>query len=220
MKRFPEPESPIVVKDAFPFEQLPAEIRNNVYRDLLIIKFPMMLVHDRPSFPDLDVPSFTLYPAILCTNKKIHNEAAAILYSENTFYVHVDTPVETFLDPYWQQANWSEMVLKPSIGLHAGFIKRVVMCSKDKGEIRDYMEIEARLLAIGIELCELLLWAIKFSDEETMEMNAMVNQGWLKKVEATELKKHHTWFPNTNELGDWTKGIWLMKREGAKSTAA
>lgn len=57
------------------FLNLPGEIRNQIYRELLVINTP-------PQYPQ---PKTTICPLILAVCKQIHQEASAILYGENVF---------------------------------------------------------------------------------------------------------------------------------------
>lgn len=61
------------------FLDLPGEIRNQIYKDLLLLP--------PPSTPRVlgDPP---LYPQILKVCRKVHEEAMTILYSGNTFLAH------------------------------------------------------------------------------------------------------------------------------------
>ena len=61
----------------FVFLSLPPEIRNNIYRHLLIHRKPVKL---GPSFRIGDTN-------LLCTNKQIYSEAREIFYHENVFLV-------------------------------------------------------------------------------------------------------------------------------------
>lgn len=64
---------------AFTFLDLPGEIRNQIYTQLLLVP--------RPSLQRLpgDPP---IYPQILSVCRKVHEEARQILYSCNTFLAH------------------------------------------------------------------------------------------------------------------------------------
>ncbi|TVY51887.1 hypothetical protein LCER1_G006602 [Lachnellula cervina] len=61
------------------FLDLPGEIRNQIYRQLLLV-------------PSLSIPRLLgdppIYPSILSTCHKIHSEALPILYGSNTFLAH------------------------------------------------------------------------------------------------------------------------------------
>ncbi|KAH6646800.1 hypothetical protein BKA67DRAFT_540285 [Truncatella angustata] len=69
------------------FLDLPVEIRNNIYRQLLVAKQTLMLFKDRGSeVVEVFVPgySFRALP-LLRTNRRVQEEACAILYGSNCF---------------------------------------------------------------------------------------------------------------------------------------
>ncbi|KAF2200858.1 hypothetical protein GQ43DRAFT_432132 [Delitschia confertaspora ATCC 74209] len=205
------PKSPVpsfVPEQPFPFECLPRELRNKVYRELLILNFPMMLIHSRPSWPDLHDPGWKLYPEILRTSKKFHQEASEVLYGENSFYVHYDTPLEDFDNSFWKSHICPEMELGHSIGANAKLIKRVLVYTNMQHMILRRHETLATFAKMGIDLNKLVLWAIKFPDADTLELNAGENRDWLKKVEATKLAKKVIWFPSAET--PWAEDTWLV----------
>ena len=70
-----------------PFQDLPAEIRNQIYHLLLTHKTPILTISSHKLGP----PSPTLlglHPNLLLTCKKIYKEGSSILYSENMFQAH------------------------------------------------------------------------------------------------------------------------------------
>jgi hypothetical protein len=69
----------IYLNSMFAFIDLPGEIRNQIYRQLLIV--PPLHVPRLPGDPPI-------YPQILSVCRKIHEEAREILYSCNTFLAH------------------------------------------------------------------------------------------------------------------------------------
>ena len=82
---------------SFEFEKLPPTVRRRIYRGLLLkpIAFDDMLAESYDSEPDalsnsglaifIGEGDNQMHPEIMRTNKKIHKEAAAVLYGENTF---------------------------------------------------------------------------------------------------------------------------------------
>ena len=82
---------------SFEFEELPPTVRDRIYRGLLLkpIAFNDQLAESYDGEPDAlsnsDLSIFIgegdnqMHPEIMRTNKKIHKEAAAVLYGENTF---------------------------------------------------------------------------------------------------------------------------------------
>lgn len=68
------------------FFRLPAELRNQIYEDLLCANTPSKL-QDIAAAPRLPAPAPT-HPAILATCKRIHAEATDLLYSTHVFHAH------------------------------------------------------------------------------------------------------------------------------------
>src|SRR5687768_9796193 len=58
----------------FRFLDLPRELRDTVYRGLLLTDIPLQLIHDRPSWPDTSEPGKAIYPAILQVSQKTCRE--------------------------------------------------------------------------------------------------------------------------------------------------
>ncbi|KAH8679652.1 hypothetical protein BGZ60DRAFT_524863 [Tricladium varicosporioides] len=79
-----------IYKTAFPFLQLPREVRDQIYTYALTIPEPIVLAAsplELPVFLTLDnFPSQQLVPNLCLANKKIQAEANEILYSKNTFH--------------------------------------------------------------------------------------------------------------------------------------
>ncbi|KAK4451261.1 hypothetical protein QBC34DRAFT_424111 [Podospora aff. communis PSN243] len=70
----------------FEFLQLPGEIRNRIYRLLLVQSDPIenFLIHN-PFPPYIGSPHVNLCGQLLRTCREIHSEATSILYGENTW---------------------------------------------------------------------------------------------------------------------------------------
>ncbi|KAH6642164.1 hypothetical protein C7974DRAFT_430692 [Boeremia exigua] len=68
------------------FFRLPAELRNQIYEDLLCANTPTKLV-DLTNASRIPTPAPT-YPAILSTCKRIHEEAKDLLYTTHIFHAH------------------------------------------------------------------------------------------------------------------------------------
>lgn len=66
-------------KKHFPIFELPRELRDHIYRELLIPKKWI------PRDCQDTKPTYTLEPAILQASKRIHEEASVILYRDNTW---------------------------------------------------------------------------------------------------------------------------------------
>ena len=71
------------------FFNLPAEIRLQIYEELLVLSEPIIFPPYRPFFP---YQRYGLCPSLLRTNKGVHREASPMLYSRNCFEFSEPTP--------------------------------------------------------------------------------------------------------------------------------
>lgn len=78
--------------DASLFGKLPGELRNKIWRDLLVSPEPV----------DVTNRTHATEPAILATCQQVRQEATSIYYSENTFSLWL--PLSTPPDSLWLQA--------------------------------------------------------------------------------------------------------------------
>ncbi len=100
---------------AFDFERLPAEVKNMIYRELLILD------ENRPRADQWTTmvnkrPPRRCWPAILATSSIIHKEATSILYGDNTFEVeisHGSHPMAVKVDGILQRSRGSKEHLHP-----------------------------------------------------------------------------------------------------------
>lgn len=72
-----------------PFTGLPRELRDKVYRELLIPNFAHIFRRHRQR-------KFEMYPQILRVNKQIHKEAAHVLYEENAWVIIITKKYQGF----------------------------------------------------------------------------------------------------------------------------
>jgi hypothetical protein len=97
---------------------LPVDIRNNIYRRVLIVPHPLYLFQDTGSqvvetfAPDR--PSRWL--ALLYTNRQIHDEARAVLYGLNSF---------TFMDTTQHQGGLLQSFLNCIGSINAGLLSHL-----------------------------------------------------------------------------------------------
>jgi hypothetical protein len=73
-----------IEQDYSPFFRLPAELRNQIYTELLCPDTPTIKALAQESHH----VSSTLHPSILSTCRKIHAEATDLLYTTHTFHAH------------------------------------------------------------------------------------------------------------------------------------
>ncbi|KAH7338517.1 hypothetical protein BKA66DRAFT_62408 [Pyrenochaeta sp. MPI-SDFR-AT-0127] len=195
----------------FHLMNLPAELRNEVYRELLLTTIPLQLIHDRPSWPDVSIPGKKLHPTILRTNHKVYDEALAILYGENTWYIQIDKTVVRYRADM-QRLN-PTFTLSPPVTAHMSQIKRIVMHAGSNDRTRTKYELYRQLLNDGIRMDTLQLFAIQFSNEYLLEKHKRVNVEWLEEVDGKELEKKWIWFP----VGTMANDGWLvMKKDNGR----
>ncbi|KAF2474039.1 uncharacterized protein BDR25DRAFT_340666 [Lindgomyces ingoldianus] len=211
MKRSQELILPIL-PGHFRFQGLPGEIKNQIYRELLLTNIPLQLIQSHPVWPDLHDPGYKLHPTILRANRQIHQEAASVLYGENTFYVHVGTSATLARDQMSWSSFGSEKALAPSIKSYMPLLRRITVYSWVSGTVRTRLEICNLFQIIGVNLRYLTLFALKFPDVETMELNARAGGRWLVKREGKELATKFVWFP-PQEIPHLSLGTWLVKED-------
>lgn len=83
----PSKKQPMASQTQSPFFRLPAELRNQIYHELLCSNTPspkqlLQYSQERRHAPQ------PIYPAILRTCKRIHEEAQDLLYSTHIFHAH------------------------------------------------------------------------------------------------------------------------------------
>lgn len=72
------PSSASDAEDSFPLMRLPRELRDQIYRELLVSK-------EKEPNTEENVARCTLEPAILRCSKQVHEEAYRVLYEENVW---------------------------------------------------------------------------------------------------------------------------------------
>ncbi|KAF3905775.1 hypothetical protein AA313_de0204119 [Arthrobotrys entomopaga] len=80
------------------FLTLPPELRNQIYKYLLIFNIPPLPPPPHHLSYYIDIPTPSLHVSILRVNRQIHDEASRILYSYNVFPVRVKTMGGSFRD--------------------------------------------------------------------------------------------------------------------------
>ncbi|KAH8695690.1 hypothetical protein BGW36DRAFT_299234 [Talaromyces proteolyticus] len=82
------------------FLGLPIEIRNNIYKQVLVVPHPLYIFQDSGSRVEMFAPEIPCrWLALLYTNKQISDEARAVLYGNNHFTLMETTNhlLESFL---------------------------------------------------------------------------------------------------------------------------
>ncbi|OAG03908.1 uncharacterized protein CC84DRAFT_1166063 [Paraphaeosphaeria sporulosa] len=178
------------------FLGLPREIRDLIYRELLLNTHPM-IVHLRRvhRFEASAKP----HPAILGTNKQIHDEAASILYGENTWFSAA--PVKFF---YWAdelyEPETSTYVVEPGpINNYLPWIKHFVLFPEGPPDwIRDKIvkpgEVDLMLRRMGIQRHNLKQLIIGVASQEMSEEIAYENRDWLDPADEVDMQRKFSWF--------------------------
>lgn len=178
------------------FLGLPREIRNLIYRELLLNTHPL-IVHMRRVYR-FDA-STTPWPAILCVNKQIHDEAAAVLYGENTWFSAA--PVKFF---YWADGLYepesSTYVIEPGpINTYLPWIKRFVLFPEGPPDwIRDKIvkpgKIDLMLRRMGIQRQNLKQLVIGVASQEMSGKIESENSEWLSPADEEVMQRRFSWF--------------------------
>ena len=99
-RTFSQPAGSVVIS----FFSLPREIRNKIYKRVLIVAHPVFLFQDAGSRVETFAPDRPFrWLSLLYTNWQMHNEAIPVLYGMNNFSLVDSTPqqvslLRTFLD--------------------------------------------------------------------------------------------------------------------------
>lgn len=175
---------------------LPREIRNLIYRELLLNTHPLILHMRRVHRFEAGT---TPYPAILRTNKQVHDEAAAILYGENTYFSAA--PIKFF---YWadelHETESSTYVIEPGpINTYLRWIKRFVLFSEGPPDwIRDKImkpgEVDLMLRRMGIQRHDLKQLVIGVASEEMSKEIVHENSDWLESADDVDMQRRFSWF--------------------------
>lgn len=133
------------------FFRLPAELRNQIYEELLCANTPTKL-SDLAKVSRLQAPAPT-HPAILSTCKRIHAEAADLLYTTHVFHAH-----PSLLTSLPHLMTTSKPVLYPTV---LGKIKRWQLTLRLDTDPR-FTAQQATAAFSGAEFLELKVWQSMF----------------------------------------------------------
>ncbi|KAL1598488.1 hypothetical protein SLS59_006772 [Nothophoma quercina] len=133
------------------FFRLPAELRNQIYEELLCANTPTKL-SDLAKASRLQAPAPT-HPAILSTCKRIHAEAADLLYTTHVFHAH-----PSLLTSLPHLMTTSKPVLYPTV---LGKIKRWQLTLRLDTDPR-FTAQQATAAFSGAEFLELKVWQSMF----------------------------------------------------------
>ncbi|KAF2442763.1 hypothetical protein P171DRAFT_433176 [Karstenula rhodostoma CBS 690.94] len=178
------------------FLGLPREIRNLIYRELLLNTHPL-IVHMRRvhRFEASTIP----YTAILRANKQVHDEAAAILYGENTWFSAAPVKFFSWADELYE-AESSTYVIEPGpINTYLPWIKRFVLFPEGPPDwVRDKIvkpgEVDLMLRRMGIQRQDLKQLVIGVASKEMSEEMANENCEWLESADEVDMQRRFSWF--------------------------
>lgn len=196
-------------QQVFPFLKLPREIRDIVYRELLRDTYPL-IVHLRRAHR-FEVGTRP-YPAILRTNKQVHDEAAAVLYGENTWFSAAPiTPTKLFewADEIYDEAS-STYVVEPSpINMYLPWIQNFVLFADGppdwfKSRIVKNGDVTLMLRKMGVQRDNLKKLLVGVVNQELYEEIADNNQDWLRRIDEAEMNGAFCWYTErTSQVVYW-----------------
>ncbi|KAJ4292030.1 hypothetical protein N0V90_009929 [Kalmusia sp. IMI 367209] len=209
-----DPEAP---SGAFPFLRLPSEIRNMVYRELLLSAYPFIM-HLRIAFwyENGKRP----YPAILQTNKQIHDEAAAVLYGENTWFSSAGNSFFPWADEYRQGHRGTyDIPPGPSSTYMAWITRFVLFYDGPPAWVRSRVvaagDVTTMLTRMGIKRNGLLELVVATLESERCDQIASTNEDWLEVVDDAEMAQRFGWFQDRGTQ----PAFWLtLKKRPHQST--
>ncbi|KAJ4372763.1 hypothetical protein N0V86_008129 [Didymella sp. IMI 355093] len=134
-----------------PLFYLPAELRNQIYEELLCANTPTKL-SDLASTSRISAPAPT-HPAVLATCKRIHDEAQDLLYTTHVFHAH-----PSLLTALPHLTTNSKPVLYPTV---LGRIKRWQLTIRLDTDPR-FDAAQATAAFSGAEFLELKAWQSMF----------------------------------------------------------
>ncbi|KAF1980371.1 hypothetical protein BU23DRAFT_7552 [Bimuria novae-zelandiae CBS 107.79] len=193
-----------------PFLELPREIRDMVYRELLLDTHPLV-VHLRRAYRY--EAGTTPYHAILRTNKQIHDEAAAVFYGENTWFSAAPIKLFSWADDIYDETSSTYVVEASAINMYLPWIKRFVLFADGppdwmlKKIIKDG-NATLMLKRMGIERDDLKQLIIGVQDPELLGNIMNANREWLEEVDETEMEERFGWFTQRKE-----PAFWLVSKE-------
>ncbi|KAF2093256.1 hypothetical protein NA57DRAFT_61769 [Rhizodiscina lignyota] len=148
---------------AFPFFALPAELRTQVYEELLVADASFRLGHHGPFCLVKRKPT---YPTILRASRKTYFEAAPILYGSNSFFLGTIgfKPIYSFS-------------FHASIGPHNALLIRKLVVHSTYPHLLTHKNVKRWIDSLGIEFDRLKVLAVSF-EAETVDVTPMPPPTW------------------------------------------
>ncbi|KAF2472846.1 uncharacterized protein BDR25DRAFT_11861 [Lindgomyces ingoldianus] len=209
----PDANSPNLTQptDTFPFLRLPSEIRNMIYRELLLCTYPLIMFF-RSAFWFEN--STRAYPAILQSNRQIHDEAAAVLYGENTWFSVA--PLLVF--PSWGDAARGRRgtydLPASTSEMYISRIRRFVLFPDGPPNwMRDGVvargDVRTMLRRMGFDHENLTHFVVGCLTPKMCDEVASANEDWLEEVDDEDMKRRYAWY----KYGDPKPSHWLVLKE-------
>lgn len=137
--------------------------------------------------------------AILRTNKQVHDEAASVLYGENTWFSAAPPTFFSWSDELCEPESSTYVIEPGPINMYLPWIKRFVLFPEGPPEwVRDKIlkasDVDLMLKRMGIQRYNLQHLIVGVKSQETCEAIANANSDWLGKVDETEMHEKFSWF--------------------------
>lgn len=195
---------------AFPFLQLPSEIRQMIYRELLLSTHPL-IVHFRYAY--WFETGTRPYPSILLANKQIHDEAAAVLYGENTWFSTMGMGIFQFGEVQRAHHETYEIPAGP-LDMYLSWIKRFVLFPDGPPNwLRDGVlpkgDVASMLRRMGIPRDTLKEFSVGVIGDQMANEIADANEDWLEDKDDEEMQKKFAWYRN----GNAKPAFWLSLKD-------
>jgi hypothetical protein len=186
-----------------------------VYRELLLNTCPLV-VHFRSAF--WFETGSKPQPAILVANKQIHDEAAAVLYGENTWFSAAGIGVFQFGEVVRGHSSIYDMPPGP-LDMYLPRIKRFVLFADGPPNwFRDGVvargDVASMLRRLGIQRDGLTHFAVTTFESQMCDDIADANGDWLTKADDREMQSMFTWYKDSNPQ----RSQWLVLRDKIRTT--
>jgi hypothetical protein len=176
------------------FFRLPAELRNQIYEELLCPNTPSL--KDLAHQPSTTTTAPSLYPEILSTCRKIHEEATDLLYTTHIFHAH-----PSLLTSLPHLSSSAKPVLYPTV---LAKIKRWQLTIRLDTDPRFTMA-QATAAFSGAEYLDIRVWQSMFDgcDSSVLRLFLGVRGVKVAKVGGSA----------NRELAKWLEGRMMMEKE-------
>ncbi|KAF2432080.1 hypothetical protein EJ08DRAFT_732826 [Tothia fuscella] len=145
------------------FFRLPAELRNQIYSELIVTDCAFRLGHHGPYSHE---PRQEIHPAILRTSSAVYHEAIAILYGNNSF----------FLGPVGFKPTYSASFLT-SIGPHNALLIRTVVTHSLYPSLLTPQKLTTWFTSLGLDAPKLKIIAISFGHSPPKKSSTLLTVG-------------------------------------------